>query len=505
MGFNSYDCLSFSATETEMKAIADTVAKKYLPYGWEYVCIDWCWSYPGMGSNQPNQTWLNGVDGNPDQATRLNMDAYGRLMPDTVRHPSSAGGKGFKPLADYIHGKGLKFGIHIMRGIPRQAVYANLPIFGTSYRAGDAANKNENCAWLNQMYGLAMNNPAAPAYLQSILDMYAGWGIDFIKIDDLMNSNVSPRTSFKSQIQAYRAAIDSTHRDIVFSTSPGATPVGDSIFLMANANQWRMADDLWDNWNSLNTMIDLFAKWYPCADAPHFPDADMIPIGRLSKRGPVGNARWSGLTRDEQYTLMTMWIIGRSPLIWGGDVRDNRPAEDSLMTNAEAIEVNRRGVNPRPIVVSSQYPIWVSDHPDSSTIKYVAMINRTSNTATISLPLNQFGFTACTVRDLWAHNDLGTVTATFGRSLPGHGSGLYKLTMTPANFVTSQRSGFTSAAGSIRHCILVDGLSSSAVENRSNGSETGIYDIQGRALPPQKKTTGILIMQTKPAKPEISH
>ncbi|MBN1306868.1 MAG: glycoside hydrolase family 27 protein [Chitinispirillaceae bacterium] len=448
MGFNSYDCMSFSATEKEMKAIADTMAKKYLPYGWEYVCIDWCWSYPGMSGNHPNQSWINNVDGNPTPETRLTMDGYGRLMPDTIRHPSSKGGQGFKPLADYIHGKGLKFGIHIMRGIPRQAVYANTSIYGTSYCAADAADKNENCAWLNQMYGLTMSNPAAQAYLHSILNMYAAWGIDYIKIDDLMNSNVSPRTSFKSQIQAYRKANDSTHRDIVFSTSPGATPVGDSVFVRTYANQWRMADDLWDNWNTLNTMIDLFAKWHLNAYAPHFPDADMIPIGRLSKRGPVGNTRWSNLTRAEQYTLMTMWCIGRSPLIWGGDVRDNRPAEDSLMTNAEVIEVNQRGERPMPVVTSSQYPVWASDRPDSSNIKYVAMINRTSNTATVTLSLDKIGLDECEARDLWAKKDLGSFSGTFGRSIVGHGSGLYKLTsLTTAVEKTGARASFAGGGG----------------------------------------------------------
>ncbi|MBN1472788.1 MAG: glycoside hydrolase family 27 protein, partial [Syntrophaceae bacterium] len=274
MGFNSYDCLSWSATEAEMKAIADTMAKRYLSYGWQYACIDWCWSYPGMSSVHPNQTW-NGTNGNPTAATRLKMDAYGRLMPDTVRHPSAAGGQGFKPLADYIHGKGLKFGIHVMRGIPRQAVYDNTPIYGTSYRAADAVNRADTCVWLNQMYGLNFSSPAAQAYLHSILNMYASWGIDYIKIDDLVDSKVNPRTTFRTYIQGYRTAIDSTHRPIVFSTSPGATPIADSVFFMTYTNQWRMADDLWDNWNSLNNMIGLFVNWYHCAYAPHYPDADM--------------------------------------------------------------------------------------------------------------------------------------------------------------------------------------------------------------------------------------
>jgi alpha-galactosidase len=435
MGWASYDCLNFTATEAEMKAMADSMAKKYASYGWQYVNIDWCWSFPCPGitnctQGSPNQTWVNGQDGNPDAATRLKMDAYGRLMPDTVRHPSAVGGAGFKPLADYIHGKGLKFGIHVMRGIPRQAVYANTPIYGTTYHAADAANKNENCPWLNHMYGLNFGSPAAQAYLNSILTMYAAWGIDYIKIDDLVNANVSPRTTFKTYIQGYRAAIDSTHRPIVFSTSPGATPIGDSVFFMTYTNQWRMADDLWDNWNSLNNMIGLFANWYHCAYAPHYPDADMIPIGYLSERGPNGGVRYSNLTRAEQFTMMTMWYIGRSPLIWGGDLRNNRLAEDSLMTNAEVIAVNQRGKNPRPVGATggTNYPVWVSDHPDSSNVKYIAMVNRSGATYTVTLTLSSIGFTTCTARNLWTKTNLGSFTTTFAQSLATHASGLYKLT-----------------------------------------------------------------------------
>lgn len=434
MGFNSYDCLNFTASEAEMKAIADTMAKKYLSYGWQYVCIDWCWSFPCPGvttctQGQPWQSW-NGTNGNPTAATRLKMDAYGRLMPDTVRHPSAAGAQGFKPLADYIHGKGLKFGIHVMRGIPRQAVYDNTPIYGTSYRASQAANTADTCTWLNHMYGLNFGNAAAQAYINSILTMYASWGIDYIKIDDLVDSKVSPRTTFKTYIQGYRAAIDSTHRPIVFSTSPGATPIGDSVFFMTYTNQWRMADDLWDNWSTLNTMIGLFANWYHCAYAPHYPDADMIPIGRLSIRGPNGAVRWSSLTRAQQFTLMTMWCIGRSPLIWGGDVRQNRLVEDSLMTNAEVIAVNQQGKNPRPVgnTGASNYPVWVSDHPDSSNVKYIAMVNRTGSTYTVTLTLSNIGFTTCTASNLWTKTNLGSFTTTFGQSLAAYSSGLYKLT-----------------------------------------------------------------------------
>jgi hypothetical protein len=418
-----------------------------------------------------------------------------------VRHPSAKGGQGFKPLANYIHGKGLKFGIHIMRGIPRQAVYANTPIYGTTYHAADAANTNENCTWLNQMYGLNFSSPAAQAYLNSILSMYATWGIDYIKIDDLVNSNVSPRTTFKTYIQGYRAAIDSTKRPIVFSTSPGATPIGDSVFFMAYANQWRMADDLWDNWATLNTMIDLCANWYHCQAPGHYPDADMIPIGYLSERGPVGAIRYSGLTRVEQFTLMTMWIMARSPLIWGGDLRNNRPAEDSLMTNAEALAVSQKSTNNRPVVVSANYPIWSSNHPDSSNIKYLALFNRTAATATVTLALSALGITTCTVRNLWTKTNLGSFTTSFGQSLASHASGLYKLTL-PVSVSRTSPVEPKMSRSAIKTSTVIGNKFNIPAEYAGKFLLIQVYDLQGKqinAIMSGGKTSVLLRNEKHPA------
>ncbi len=425
MGFNTYDCLDYSAADSAVKQLADTMASRYLQYGWNYLCLDWCWSFPGTGTSQPNQVFVNNA---PTAATRLNMDSCGRLMPDTIRHPSAVGGAGLGPLIAYVHGKGLKFGLHIMRGIPRQAVMANTPIYGSSYTAANAASLTDTCSWLNQMYGLNFNTAAAAAYIKSIFSLYASWGVDYIKIDDLENSLVSPRTTFKTYIQAYRAAIDSCGRPMVFSTSPGATPIGDSAFFEKYANQWRMADDLWDNWANVDTMLSLFVKWHRCAAPGHFPDADMIPIGYLSEHGPNGSPRYSSLTRSQQYLLMTMWCIGRSPLIWGGDLRKNRPAEDSLMTNPEVIAVNQQGTNGRPITATASTLVWASDNPDSANVVWVALVNRSTSSATITVNVDTLGVPNCTARNLWTRTTLsGTFASSFQQTIAAQSAGLYKL------------------------------------------------------------------------------
>ncbi len=431
MGWNSYDSKNYSVTEAEVKANADTMAAKYAQYGWQYICVDWCWYFPGSGNGTPNQTDSGGTT---TAATRDHMDAYGRFMPDTVRFPSSVGGAGFGPLATYVHSLGLKFGIHVMRGIPRQAVWAGTPILGTSYVARNASDtvQSNDCTWLNQMFGLNPDTAAAQAYLKSILALYASWGVDYIKVDDLMNENDNPYVTFKTHVQAYRNAIDSCGRSMVFSTSPGATPIGDSAFFEKYANQWRMANDLWDNWANVDTMLNLFVKWYRCAAPGHFPDADMIPIGYLSERGPNGSTRWSSLARNQQYLLMTMWCIGRSPLIWGGDLTRNRPSEDSLMTNPEVIAVNQQGTNGRPITATASTLVWASDNPDSSNVVWVALVNRSTASASITVNLDTLGVSNCTARNLWTRTTLsGTFATTFQQTIAAQSAGLYKLVASP--------------------------------------------------------------------------
>jgi hypothetical protein len=434
MSWNSYDCFNFSVTEAEVKANADTMAKKYKQYGWQYINIDWCWSFPGMGTQAtPNQTISGGA---PTAATKLHMDAYGRLMPDTVRHPSSINDSGFKPLAAYIHSKGLKFGIHLMRGIPKQAVWAGTPILGTTYVARDAADTLTNCPWLNHMFGLNMNSPAAQAYLNSIFKLYASWGVDFVKVDDMMNANVSPRTAYRSQIQGYRKAIDSCGREMVFGTSPGATPVSFADTIGLYTNQWRMADDLWDNWASLNLMVDFAAEWYPFIGAGHFPDADMIPIGRVSIRGPNGTARYSNLTRNQKYFMLSLWSICRSPLSWGGNMVQNTASEDSLMTNADVIAVDQNSSNNR-MYQAGRYPIWAADSPDS-TVKYLAVFNRTASITNVKVNLNEMGIKTCTIKNIWTGDSVGEYSDTmFKPSLPAYGSGLYKLVVKQKMLPTS--------------------------------------------------------------------
>jgi alpha-galactosidase len=255
MGWNSYNCYGSAVHEDEVRANADYMAQNLGRYGWQYIVVDFLWSYdnpPGSHIGNPFQKTLQ--DGS--YIPWLAMDDWGRLQPHANKFPSAFGGKGFKPLADYVHSLGLKFGIHVMRGIPRQAVWAHSPVMGANGVTADAvADTNSKCPWMNQMYGLNMRQPGAQEYLNSLLALYAGWGVDLIKVDDIS------RPYSAAEIEGYRKAITACGRPIVLSLSPGETPLTDSVHVKEFGNMWRMADDFWDSWPELLKMFDYARKW----------------------------------------------------------------------------------------------------------------------------------------------------------------------------------------------------------------------------------------------------
>ncbi len=332
MGWNSYDCYSYSVTEKEVKANADYMAKHLKQFGWNYVVVDYVWSAPSTPSlGAPNQS--------DTFQPSLEMDSFGRLLPDPGRFPSSAKRAGFGPLADYCHSKGLKFGIHLMRGIPRQAVALKTPVLGTGWQAGDAADTNSKCDWLNHMYGMNMQNPAAQSYLNSLFVQYAAWGVDFVKVDDMS------APYHKDEIFGYRIAIQRCKRPIILSLSPGPTPLADAIDVAATANMWRLVGDLWDNWKQVTEAMDIVAKWSDYRRPGHWPDIDMLPLGKLRKRGPETGPpnTMSRLTPDEAQTLMTLECINQCPLMFGGDLPETDAATLELMTNKEVMDLDQNG------------------------------------------------------------------------------------------------------------------------------------------------------------------
>ncbi len=252
MGWNSYNCYGATVTEKEMMENALMMSVHLKEYGWQYVVVDYCWYYPFPGAmNNPPQT--------RDFKPGLTMDGNGRLLPSVERFPGSAGNIGFKPLADYIHGLGLKFGIHVMRGVPREAVAKKLPVMGTTITADMIANTSDTCKWLNSMYGIDMTRDGAQAYYNSLFELYASWGVDYVKVDDIATPYHAP------EIEAVRKAIDNCGRPMVLSLSPGDDmPSEQAEHVKKYANMWRISADFWDDWESLKKQFELCNKWSSC-------------------------------------------------------------------------------------------------------------------------------------------------------------------------------------------------------------------------------------------------
>lgn len=163
MGWNSLDCYGAAVTEDIVRRNAEFMAEHLKEYGWEYIVVDIQWYEPYAATNEYHPF------------ADVVMDEYGRLLPAVNRFPSAANGAGFGPLAEYVHSFGLKFGIHIMRGIPRQAVHQNTKIMNSDRHAREIAKTNSICAWNTDMYGVDPEKDGAREYYNSIFELYASW------------------------------------------------------------------------------------------------------------------------------------------------------------------------------------------------------------------------------------------------------------------------------------------------------------------------------------------
>lgn len=406
MGWNSWN--SFATTITEAQAIetATIMAEKLLPSGYDVFTVDIQWYEPGATS------YTYATKSTPA------MDGYGRLLPAPNRFPSSAGGKGFRPLADRVHALGLQFGIHLMRGIPRLAVEHNLPVFGTKYRAREIADTASISAWNPDMYGVDMRKPGAQAYYDSVFALYASWGVDLVKMDDMSR----PYDAHAPEIEAAHAAIVATKRSIILSLSPGETPLSRADHVRRFAQMWRISDDFWDEWPLLEAQFTRLENWNPHRVRGGWPDADMLPLGRLAL-----GARDTKFTPDEQRTLMTLWSIARSPLIMGGDLRYlDRPTLD-LLTNPEVIAVNQASYDNQPHFVADGIRVWSARVPGSRD-RYLALFNTDKSRRSVRFCLDMIGLNGPVgVRDLWIRRDLERASGTLVKSLPPHGAALHRL------------------------------------------------------------------------------
>ena len=407
MGWNSWDCYGAAVTEDTVRKNAEYMARNLKPFGWEYIVVDIQWAQP------------TAINHSYEPFSDLTMDDYGRLTPAVNRFPSAAGGAGFRPLADYIHSLGLKFGIHIMRGMPRMAAHRHLPICGSPYFCHTAADPNSICAWNPDMYGLRCDLPEAKAYYDSIFRLYAGWGVDFVKCDDIAREY--PRC--RREIEIISEACRGCGRDIVLSLSPGPAPLEQAEHLKTYANMWRITDDFWDDWRLLKGMFERAEKWCVHAAPGHWPDADMLPLGAL--RQCENPEEWTRFTPAEQRTMMTLWCMMRSPMMIGGEMTKNDDFTLSLLTNGAVLNILKDSWCAHPLRTTENESVWIAPRRDGKGV-YAALFNLSDRKRTVSLSAEAADLPSLSGQELWSSKALRK-TGLLRAVLPPHDAAVWLL------------------------------------------------------------------------------
>jgi alpha-galactosidase len=417
MGWNSWDSYGLTVTEAQFRANADVVAAKLKAFGWQYVVVDEGWYLENPENASKPETLV------------YTVNAQGQYAPALNRFPSAAGDVGFKPLGDAVHAKGLKFGIHIIRGIPKKMVAADMTVPGSAFHASEAADTADLCPWNPDNFGVK-DNAAGQAWYDALMKQYAGWGVDYLKVDCIASH------PFKgAEIQMIYRAIEKTGRPIVLSLSPGPTALENAALVGENAQLWRISDDVWDRWEkgtewsqSLKAQFPVIASWSKYVKPGNWPDADMLPLGHL---GPVpgdGKDRDTRLTHEEQRTMVTLWSISRSPLFLGANLTRLDVLTTALVTNAEVIGVNQHSVENHMAGQNGDVVAWTAkSSTGSSGVRYLALFNLGETTAKVESAFTKYGLgEKYRVRDLWQKENEGTQTGV-SEELPAHGALLLEL------------------------------------------------------------------------------
>ena len=408
MGWNSWDCYGASVDESTVRQNADYMTKYLKSYGWDTVVVDIQWYQPTASSHAY------------EPFSDVSMDAFGRLTPSVNRFPSARDGNGFAPLATYVHSLGLKFGIHIMRGMPRMAAHSKLPVWHTDITCAQIANPHSICAWNPDMYGLYADLPEARAYYDSLFALYAEWSVDFIKVDDIAREY----PHCQKELEIISAACRTCGRDIVLSLSPGPAPLEYAEHLKRYSNMWRITDDFWDDWSLLKAMFARAAAWCIHSGPGHWPDADMLPVGAIRQCESPTNA--TRFTQAEQITMMTLWCMMRSPLMIGCELTKCDAFTLRLFTNESVLAILHTSHCAHPLYTTDTAAAWMAPRTDGAGC-YLALFNLADTPVVIEQAIDDLGFTAAaTATELWTNEHI-EAAKTLTASLPPHGAKLYLL------------------------------------------------------------------------------
>ncbi len=438
MGWNSWDSYGLTITEAQFRDNVRVQRDKLKPFGWRYAVIDEGWFFQNPES-RPHP-----------EALQYQFDAFGRYAPVPARFPSAAakintattdhdgqstidaGNRGFIELGRWVHAQGLQFGIHIVRGIPRESTRLNSPIADSTFHAEDAADRSDACPWDPTNWGVR-DNAAGQAWYDALVQQYASWGVDLLKVDCIADHPYK-----LSEIQQIRRAIDKTGRPMILSLSPGPTALAHAQEVMQLAQMWRISDDIWDLWSkpdqsfpqTVKSQFPTLAAWSEYAGPGHWPDADMLPLGELAPAPEIGpGARRTRLTPEEQKTQLTLWAIARSPLILGANLTllDSRTLQ--MLTNAELIRIDQTATKSREVLHRGDVVAWTADLPTGE--RALGLFNLGDSSLSPNISLADIGLAPekdrkQRMQDVWTGKTVDAGTA-LSVTLPAHGSQLYLL------------------------------------------------------------------------------
>jgi hypothetical protein len=416
MGWNSWDSYGLTITEAQFRANFAVEAARLKAAGFTYAVVDEGWYLANPEAGKP-------------ETLQYRTDEYGRYQPALNRFPSAVDDSGFAAVAESVHAQGLKFGIHIIRGVPKSAVKSNLPVANSSFHAADLADTSDTCPWNTDNYGVK-NNPAGQAWYDSLFAQYAAWGVDYVKVDCISSHPYKP-----DEIHMIHNAIANSGRPIVLSLSPGPAALDDAKALGENAQLWRISDDVWDLWErardtdfpqGVRNQFAVIDRWTMHVKPGNWPDADMLPLGTLGPVPGLGSPRQTRLTHEEQRTLVTLWSIARSPLFFGGNLTQLDDWTASLLTNPEVIAMDQDGYDQHLAATQGDVVAWTSKGPGGAA--YLALFNLGDAPAGVKSPFASYGLPAGRYksRDLWTKAEQ-PATAEVAATIPPHATLLLKL------------------------------------------------------------------------------
>jgi hypothetical protein len=443
MGWNSWDAYGLTITEDQFRANVKVLNNYLKPFGWNYAVIDEGWFFFNPQDRPHPNTLVYAIDANGRYVpVPARFPSAGASGPSSVAAPAAAGdaksllstteATSFKPLGDWVHSQGLKFGIHIVRGIPRVSVQNNLPIANSVFHATDAADTADACPWDPTNWGVK-DSSAGQAWYDSLLSQYANWGVDLLKVDC-----ISANPYKADEIRMIRRAIDKTGRPIVLSLSPGPTPLEHADEVGQLANMWRISNDIWDLWVNpkgwpiaVSSQFARLAAWAPYTKPGNWPDADMLPLGELRPVPGEGQPRTTRLTPTEQQTMLTLWSIARSPLILGANLTLLDDATLKLLTNKDVLRVDQTATHSGQVLHSGNVIAWTADLPADSPDGSIALalFNTGDDQVVVDSSFEAFNIADDTyhVKDAWSGKSLGKLKSVPNLTLEPHAAILWLL------------------------------------------------------------------------------